>query len=153
MESMDLRRSEVERVLTHAEESCQEILDSVNKFDHYMGYYALGVLTNKLQDLAVWVVARAQILYKEHQGRGYVAVFISEREGVHALWVEDEKLVADRAYYKARGSTVLTVEELGRLLFDLSRKLVVGEWEEVLDWIKRYGKSPGLDFSKLLGSR
>ena len=140
----------LEQVLGGIEKNCHEIVACVDEFDRYVGHCALDRLSRKLVILAGWVVARTQCLYKEHQGQGYVSVFVNEREGVNVLWVKDEEIVADKEYYKGHGSTVLSVGEANYLLFNLNRELASGNWAKVVDWIKRYGRSPGLDFGELM---
>jgi hypothetical protein len=110
MGSLGESRAELERVLERVEQNCREILNAVDKFDHHISSYALVRLSNKLITLAAWVTARVQVLREEHQGQGYVCVFLNEWDGLNALWVEDEELVADKAYYSSHGSVVLTLD-------------------------------------------
>ena len=65
------------------------------------------------------------------------------------LWVEREQIVANRERYRADGFTVLSVEEMVDIIEDLVRELDSGNWAKVVDWLNRYGKSPGLDFERL----
>ena len=58
-------------------------------------------------------------------------------------------MVADKAYYEAGGSMVCSVEEASSIINGMMGQLASGNWAEVLDWMKKYAKSPGLDFSKI----
>ena len=75
-------------------------------------------------------------------------MFLSEANGFGVHWVKEEKIVADKDYYKQSGSTVLTIEEATGIIINMMNELVSGNWAEVLAWVKKYAKSPGLDFSK-----
>ena len=60
---------------------------------------------------------------------------------------------ADKKYFLARGLEVFSVDEAIELIIQVMSELVgPNNWAKVLEWIKKYGKSPGLDFSKILGS-
>ncbi len=75
-------------------------------------------------------------------------MFLSEANGFSVHWVKEEEIVADKAYYKQSGSAVLSVEEATGIIIDMMNNLASGNWAEVVDWVKKYAKSPGLDFSK-----
>ena len=139
---------ELGEVLSRVLDGCETILDDLGRFDSYVGRYAVGRLIRRLAILSVWVSRVAESLYREHEGSGYVCVFLSEREGVHMLWVEREQIVANRERYRADGFTVLSVEEMVDIIEDLVRGLDSGNWAKVVDWLNRYGKSPGLDFER-----
>lgn len=148
MEPLKETCGELEKVLSHIENDCQAILASLNEFDCYVGSYAVAGLTRKLQILSCWIIALAESLYKEHKGQGYVCVFLSEARGINILWVEREEIVADKAYFEAYGSKVLSVEEATEIIIDLLNELASGNWAKVVDWVNKYGNSPGLDFNK-----
>ena len=74
--------------------------------------------------------------------------FLSEANGFNVYWVKEKAIVADKAYYAQNGSTVLSVEEATGIILNMMNNLASGNWAEVLDWVKKYAKSPGLDFSK-----
>lgn len=139
---------ELGEILSRVLDGCEIILADLEGFNSYAGSYATSRLIRRLAILSSWVSWVAESLYREHGGQGYVCVFLSEREGVHALWVEREKLVADRESYRADGSTVLSVEEVVDIIDQLARELDSGNWAKVVDWLNRYGKSQGLDFER-----
>jgi len=76
-------------------------------------------------------------------------VFISEVNGFGVHWVKEEEIVADKDYYKQSGSKVLTVEEATGIILNMMNELASGNWATVVEWVKKYAKSPGLDFSKI----
>ena len=142
--------AELEQVLTRVEEDCHIITNCLEEFNRYVGQYGQYRLTLKLLILASWITARAKSLYEEHQGQGYVAVFLNMNEGTNIHWVSDEQIVADKAFYRARGIIVLSVDELSELALSLISELVSGSWAKVVDWLNKYGKSHRLDFTKFL---
>jgi len=148
METLDESCRELKQVLDHVEYSCQEILTSLNELEEYVISYAAGRLRRKLDILGSWINALAELIYKEHENRGYVAVFLSEANGLKVIWVEKEEIVADKAYYGQTGSTVLSVEEATGIIINMMNELALGNWVVVVEWVKKYCKSPGLDFSK-----
>ena len=139
---------ELGEVLSRVQDGCETILADLRRFESYMALYGVRRLVRRLAILSSWVSWVAESLYREHEGQGYVCVFLSERQGVHILWVEREKLVANRERYRADGFTVLSVEEMVDIMEDLVRELDSGNWAKVVDWLNRYGKSPGLDFER-----
>lgn len=149
METLDRSCRELKQVLGHVEHCCQIILTNLNEFEGYLATYAPGCLRRKLDILGSWINALAELRYKEHENRGYVCVFLSEVNGFNVYWVKKEEIVADKAYYEQNGSKVLSVEEATGIIIDMMNNLASGNWAEVVDWVKKYGKSPGLDFSKI----
>ena len=127
---------------------CQRIQDNVEQFDNIMESYAFQRLFRRLYLLSGWILAYAKSLYIQHQGQGYVCVFLKETNGFSVYWVKEEKIVADKAYYAQNGSKVLSVEEASSLIDGIMGQLGSGNWAEVVDWVKKYAKSPGLVLSK-----
>jgi len=148
MEALEESCRELKQVLDHVEHYCQIILTSLTEFEEYMTTYAAGRLRRKLDILGSWVNALAELRYKEHENQGYVCVFLSEANGFNVYWVKEKAIVADKAYYAQNGSKVLSVEEATGIILNMMNNLASGNWVEVLDWVKKYAKSPGLDFNK-----
>ena len=148
METIEESCREVKQILSHVEHCCQLILTSLTEFEEYMTTYAAGRLRRKLDILGSWVNALTELRYKEHENQGYVCVFLSEANGFNVYWVKEKAIVADKAYYAQNGSKVLSVEEATSIIISMMNNLTSGNWAEVLDWVKKYGKSPRLDFSK-----
>jgi len=140
---------ELKKTLVDVESRYQNMLGNMSQFDKLVTSYAYERLARKLHILRSWILVQAKALYMQHQDLGYVCVFLREANGFRVLWVESEEIVADKAEYKQRsGVTVLSVEEANGIITDMMDKLTSGNWAEVLDWVKKYAKSPGLDFSK-----
>jgi hypothetical protein len=57
---------ELEKVLSCIEDDCQLILTSLDKFEGYVGSYAIGRLIRKLTILGAWIIAQAESLYEQH---------------------------------------------------------------------------------------
>lgn len=140
---------ELKQTLADIENQCQIILDNVQQFDKRVSSYARERLVRKLSILGNWIIVCEKHLYEIHGGEGYVCVFQSEANGFGVHWVKEEEIVADKAYYKQTGSTVLIVEEATRIILNMMNELASGNWATVVDWVYKYGKSPGLDFSKI----
>ncbi len=149
METIEESCRELRQVLGHVEHGCQIILTSLTEFEEYLATHAAGRLRRKLDILGGWINALAELRYKEHENQGYVCVFLSEANGFNVYWVKEEAIVADKAYYAQNGSKVLSVEEATGIIIDMMNNLASGNWAKVLDWVKKYAKSPGLDFSKI----
>ena len=142
---------DLKQALADIEIQCQIILDNVQQFDKRVSSYAFERLTRRLCILGNWIIVWEEHLYKEHGEQGHVCVFLSEAKGMTILWVKNEEIVADKAWYEAGGSKVLTVEEAIGIIKDNLAQVNHGNWATVVEWVKRYGKSPGLDFSKISG--
>lgn len=127
---------------------CQRIQENVEQFDNIMETYAFQRLFRRLYLLSGWILAYAKSLYIQHQGQGYVCVFLREANGFNVYWVKEEAIVADKACYERIGSKVFSIEEASSLIDGIMGQLALGNWAEVVDWVKKYAKSPGLVFSK-----
>ena len=148
METIEESCRELKQVLGHVEHCCRLILTNLSEFEQYLATYATGSLRRKLDILGSWINALAELRYKEHENQGYVCVFLKETTGFSVYWVKEEEIVADKAYYAQNGSKVLSVEEATSIIIDMMNNLASGNWAEVLDWAKKYARSPGLEFSK-----
>ncbi len=149
METIEESCRELKQVLGHVEHCCQLILSNLNEFEEYLVTYAAGRLRRKLYILGSWVNALAELRYKEHGNQGYVCVFLSEVNGFKVYWVKEEAIVVDMPYYAQNDSKVLSIEEAIDIILNMMNNLASGDWAAVLDWVKKYAKSPGLDFSKI----
>ena len=141
---------QLEKVLADVHEACRATLDKVDAFEVYITRCAALALTCKLAILALCIDARRQDLYQYHGVKGYVFVVMSESEGMYLYWVEKAKIVADRGQYAARGFTIESVEEAIQLICKAIVDLHSGKWAAVLDWFRKYGRSPGLDIEECL---
>ncbi len=149
MEALEESCRELKQVLSHVEHGCQVILSNLNEVEEYLATYAAERLKRKLGILGNWIIVCEKYLYEIHRGGGYVCVFLRETNGFNVYWVKGKEIVADKASYEQIGSTVLSVEEATGIILNMMNNLASGNWAEVLDWVKKYAKSPGLDFSKI----
>ena len=139
---------EMAQSLMELEEACLTILRDLGEFENYAGSYAVNRILRKLLIIGYWIIDLTTSLYKEHKGSGYVCVFLRKQGGVKVCWVEDREIVADKSWYASCGSTVLSPEEVIDVVCQLINELRLNNWVKVIEWLKTYGKSPGLDFSK-----
>jgi len=142
--------AELQQVSSEVEERCLVMMSSLDRFDKYASSYAVMRLVDKLSLLGAWVSMRAEALHGEHKGQGYVCVFVGEAEGMNAYWVERKELVADKAWWRSFGREVLSVDEAKAVLEGMVKELDAGNWPTVVNWLARYGKSPGLDFDRFI---
>lgn len=144
---------ELEQDLAKVKDRCQAMLTNLEQFDNMVSSYALAGLSHRLRILGYWIIAVAKSLYKEHEGRGYVCVFLTGAKGITIHWVETEEIVADKEWFEAGGSEVLSVEEATDIIIDMLNELAPGNWAKVVDWVKKYGRSRGLDFNRFVIDR
>lgn len=136
--------TELGQRLNQAEGECQAILASLSDYKGYAELYVISNLVKKLLILDQLVLSETNRLYKEHQGKGYVCVFLNERDGLVPYWVEDEKLIADKARWASYGSIVTSPEATLYFIRQLGEHFESDDWPTVVDWLRKYGKSPGL---------
>jgi len=148
MTALDDVYHEMAQSLLELEEACLTILRDLAKFESYAGSYAANRILRKLSTLGLWIVDITKSLYKEHQGSGYVCVFLREQDGIKVHWVENREIVADKSWYASGGSTVLSPQEAIDIIRQLIEDLQSNNWVDVVEWLNMYGKSPGLDFNK-----
>ena len=148
METIEESCRELKQVLGHVEHCCQIIHTNLNGFEEYLATYAAGRLRRKLDILGSWINVLAELRYKEHENRGYVCVFLSEANGCNVYWVKENEIVADKAYYEQSGLLVYSVEEATGIIINMMNELTSGNWAIVVEWAKKFAKSPGLDFRK-----
>ena len=141
---------ELEQTMAQVEAECQVILACLDEFENYASLYVIVRLIKKLTILDQWVVSETVRLYKEHHGTGYVCVFLTQLDGIVACWVEDERIVANKARFASFGSTVISPEVAKEVIHQLTEHLQSNDWPRVVDWLSRYGKSPGLDLNQRL---
>ena len=130
---------ELQNVLGQVDHECQSILVQLNAFRTYVADYALDKLRLRLLTIGNWIIRSVESLYKQHDGGGYVCIFMRENGGLGIHWVEDKEIVADRAWFKARGSTVLSEDEAISIIVLLIDELTKRDWARVVYWINRYG--------------
>ena len=148
MSELSCTCQELRQVLDKVEGQSQTAVESIGEFNDRAGSYLLVRLSRKLAILGYWTIGLAKRLYEEHKGSGYVCVFLTERDGITVHWIENKEIVADKAWFASHGSIVLSVEEAISTIGQLINDLGLNNWVKVVEWLKIYGKSPGLDFSK-----
>jgi hypothetical protein len=139
---------ELQQRLAQVEGQCQDTSNILLEFEGHVSSYIASRLIRKLRILAAWIIARAEALYKEHEGEGHVCVFFSKREGITLHWVERKEIVADRAWFVSHGLKVVSVPEAAGTIAQMADELASDNWAKVVDWLNNYGKFPGLDFTK-----
>jgi len=139
---------ELQQRLAQVEGQCQDMSNILLEFEDHVSSYVASRLVRKLGILLAFIVVQAMLLYKQHEKQGYVCVFFSEPEGITLHWLEREEIVADRPWFASRGIKVVSVPEAANTIAQLADELASDNWAKVVDWLSKYGKSPGLDFTK-----
>lgn len=147
MSALSSTCQELQQILAKVEGQCQVALESISEFDDYAASYLLVRLSRKLAILGGWTIGLTKRVYEEHKCGGHVCVFLTEHSGITVHWIENEEIVADKAWVESQGLTVLSVEEAINTIGQLINDLGSNDWVKVVEWLKTYGKSPGLDFS------
>jgi len=138
---------ELQQTLSQVESDCHIILHSLDEFEVYASTFLVNRLLNKFGILAQLILRETKRLYTEHHGNGYVCVFFTERNGINILWIEDEKIVADKKRMASYGSIVASPEVAIESMRQMIMSLESNQWPEVVQFLAKYGKSPGVDFS------
>jgi len=138
--------NELTQRLANVQSQCQVLLISLDRFDSNVTTLAIEKLRRKLVVLKAWIITHTESVAREHKGQGFICVFVGEANGIYIQWVEDEELVTDRGHYAAFGLRVLSLEEFIGTIDHLLENLDLGNWDKVVDWLNKYGKSPGLVF-------
>ncbi len=137
--------TELKGRLSEVEAECQSILASLSEFEGYTDLYVISRLANKLRILDQWVLSETKRLHGEHQGKGHVCFFLTERDGLTAHWVNNEKVVADKAMLASSYGITVTYKEVDlEVIHQLGEHLKSNDWPTVVDWLRKYEKSPGL---------
>jgi hypothetical protein len=114
------------------------------EFDNYVGLYAVGRLSYKLQILIILLVMQSEMLITQHDGMGSVCLLCKENAGFSIYWVETKeiakKIVADKAWFATCGFNVFSIDETITIFVQKLVDLNSGNWSTVLDWFKKYGK-------------
>jgi hypothetical protein len=72
---------------------------------------------------------------------------------MNVYWVERKELVADKTHYRSFGWEVLSVDEAKAVLEGMAKELGAGNWAMVVNWLSKYGKSPGLDCDRFINGQ
>ena len=141
---------ELEIGLDKVREHCQAITMAVDRFESHVKTYMIVKLGIRLVILHGWMLGVTRSLYENHNNQGCVCVFLNNRQGTSFHWIETEEIISDREQFEAYGSKVLTIEEASSTITGLVHDLIVGNWVTVVEWLKQYGKLPGLDYNEII---
>ena len=145
MESVSAGCAQVEAILDEMSHRCQAYISRLDIFDMWVTQCMWRTLMAKLGFLAMNIGAWKQVLEEQHSGKGEIVVFMSNQKGITLWWVEDPRLVADRDWYKQCGYTVMSFDEVLRLITQKISDALSGHWLPVLEWLQTYGNISGLD--------
>ena len=96
------------------------------------------------EQVALRLVALADAISKEacrllaEHGRGCVAVLTGETGIGFIRWEAEREILADKEYYRARGTTVFFVDEMLGQIKDLVMELANGNWVPAVTWLNNH---------------
>jgi len=134
---------EIYESLERVQRRCECIIAQLSKFEHHTRTFPISQLTQRLDTLTQWILSRADYIHQIYGNLVHVFVMITEDQGLLVLWINDIDLLRDISYIN-----ILSLREALDLIKRMESEVKSGNWAEVSDWLKKYGKAPGLDFSK-----
>jgi len=81
-------------------------------------------------------------LYLQHDGIGYVFLFIGINGGMTMHWVGRKGIVADKYRLRNEGLTVVSISEVLNTIAGLLENLDLGNLAETITWINNYRTQP-----------
>ena len=81
-------------------------------------------------------------LYLQHDGIGYVFLFMGINGGMTMHWVGRKGIVADKYRLRNEGLTVVSISEVLNTIAGLLEKLALGNLAEAITWINNYRTQP-----------
>jgi hypothetical protein len=150
MEALADSCRELETGLDKVTKHCQAITMAVDRFESHAKTYMIEKLSIRLTILHSWMLGVARSLYASHNDQGFVCVFLNNSQGLTLHWIEREEIISDREWFETHGSKVFSVEEASSTITGLLNELIAGNWVVVVEWLKQYGKPPGLDYNEMI---
>lgn len=129
----------LEQGLEEVSKQCKAVLTEFHEFESHMVLQPVETVGRRLYVIACWTASSVLARREEHRGKGYVYVVIMEDGQLIPSWFKNKLTVADKKWWKAQGSTILSIEETLDMISELARKLGSGDWSDVVSWIKRCG--------------
>ena len=77
-------------------------------------------------------------LYLQHDGLGYVFLFMGINGEMTMHWIGRKDIVADRYRFRNKGWTVVSISEVLSIIDGLLGKLDLGDLAEAITWIHNY---------------
>ncbi|MBA7513937.1 hypothetical protein ES705_05955 [subsurface metagenome] len=81
-------------------------------------------------------------LYLQHDGIGYVFLFMGINGGMTMHWVGRKGIVADKYRLRNEGLTVVSISEVLNTIAGLLENLDLGNLAEAITWINNYRTQP-----------
>lgn len=81
-------------------------------------------------------------LYLQHDGIGYVFLFMGINGGMTMHWVGRKDIVADKYRFHNEGWMVVSISEVLNTIAGLLEKLALGNLAEAITWINNYRTQP-----------
>ena len=128
-----------ERSLEEVSRQCETMLIDLDEFERTLDFKPVEIVGKRLIVIAWWVKSSALALYEAHGGKGCVYVVIMENGKLVPYWFENKFTVADKKWWKAHGSPILSIEEAINTIEGLQHDMASGNWVDVVSWINRHG--------------
>jgi hypothetical protein len=124
-------------VLSQISAKCDVIVGNLHRFDSYVSSYALEELTYTLVLILLLVIVESSSLQMAHEGRGYIRIFVSIKEGITVCRFERPGLGQDRSLWRTSGYTVLSLDEFKDMLTGMIEEK---DWAKSVQWLNDYGR-------------
>lgn len=129
---------QIEGALKKREEEIKALEEGLVSFEEHASRWPVDQILSRLLALAEAIAKETSRLQAEHSGKG--CVWISLRNtGIGIIkWEGNEALLADREYFKARGTTVLFPDEMLEIIKLLVMEMEKGSWVLVVTWLNNH---------------
>ncbi len=127
-----------ERSLEVVGRQCETMLTDLHEFERTLDFKPVEIVSKRLIVIAWWVRNSALVLHEVHGGKGHVYV-VMENGKLVPYWFKNKLTVADKKWWKAHGSPILSIEETINTIMRLQHDMASGNWADVVIWINRHG--------------
>lgn len=142
---------QAEDVLTCPEGEANSLLSRLRELHENAATLPTILLKFRLATIVVMVVRVPQTMVEQHRGKGRVWARTAANGTVTIHWERDEntEIMADHAYWRSRGVTMQTVEELLVTIGNLIGRVESGGWSDAVTWLNRSATSLESQFQML----
>ncbi len=126
-----------EQLLHDIDNECCSFSLELTKFDQCISESA-EQLKLVLMGIVNEIKRSEKSLYLQHDGIGYVFLFMGINGGMTMHWVGRKGIVADKYRLRNEGLTVLSINEVLNIIAGLLGNLDLGNLADAITWINNY---------------
>lgn len=116
---------------------CESLRKDIAQFVSIVSTLPAEMVKLRLTTMTYHIMTEAQKLSKQHHGKGYVFIMISNIAfGIH--WAEKEYSAEDKEDFRRRGYLIVSPEAMAKAAEQLSEKVDSGQLTEAVIWLNRY---------------